>query len=234
MKKKIFVISLAVCLLALSIAGTSMAYFTDVEEATNTFTAGNVDISLTYTTETADDEANPSTPINITNTKLYPGDVYKVDAAISNIGTENAYVGAIITLTNATNTLSEIITLDVKDAGAIPSELKDLFTKLEKDGYSVQYKTVTNGYEIYVIKTAALAAKNGVTVDSAVIFESLVIPTTWDNAQMQVFKDTKLTIKAYATQTKGFENDPAKALKTAFKDDWTGCTIDTTPTTPNP
>lgn len=225
MKKKIFVISLAVCLLALSIAGTSMAYFTDVEEATNTFTAGNVDIALNYKGNTANTDAGGSA-ISITDTKLYPGDVYEVDATISNIGTEDAYVGAIITLTNATNTLSEIITLDVEDEGAIPSELKDLFTNLEKDGYSVQYKTITDGivikgYEIYVIKTAALAAKNGETVDSAVIFKSLVIPTTWDNAQMKVFKDTQLTIKAYATQTKGtgFGN-AASALNKAFPTIW--------------
>ena len=224
MKKKIFVITLAVCLLALSIAGTSMAYFTDVENATNVFTAGNVDITLTYNGKTADTDT--SAEAIAIETKAYPGQKYTVNAAISNVGSENAYVGAIITLTNENAKLSEVITLGVEDEGDIPSELKDLFTTLEKDGYSVQYKTITDGtvtkgYEIYVIKTAALAAKNGATVDSAVIFESFKIPATWDNAQMKLFADSKITVKAYATQTvgEGFEN-AASALYKAFPDVW--------------
>ena len=47
MKKKITAIALVVCLVAVAIVGGSLAYFTDKEEATNTFTAGNVDITLT-------------------------------------------------------------------------------------------------------------------------------------------------------------------------------------------
>ena len=49
MKKKIFAIALAAMLFALAIAGSSVAYFTDTEKATNVFTAGDVDIQLTYT-----------------------------------------------------------------------------------------------------------------------------------------------------------------------------------------
>ena len=44
MKKKILMITVAALLIILSIAGTSMAYFTDTDEKTNTFTAGKVDI----------------------------------------------------------------------------------------------------------------------------------------------------------------------------------------------
>ena len=47
MKKKITAIALVICLVAVAIVGGSLAYFTDKEEATNTFTAGNVDITLT-------------------------------------------------------------------------------------------------------------------------------------------------------------------------------------------
>lgn len=233
MKKKIFVISLAVCLLALSIAGTSMAYFTDVEEATNTFTAGNVDISLTYKTETttgtvtntANDEANPPTSIDIENTKLYPGEEYNVEATISNIGKEDAYVGAIITLSNTTNTISGLITTP-DEAGKV--DLDVLFKGINANYRSVEYDDINNQYKIYVIKKDTLAAETG----TAAIFNSLVIPTTWDNKEMKMFAGAKLTIKAYATQTKGtgFEN-AASALKTAFTD-WAGCTI-TTPA-PNP
>ncbi|MDY5564655.1 MAG: TasA family protein [Candidatus Limivicinus sp.] len=47
MKKKITAIALVVCLVAVAVVGGSLAYFTDTDKATNTFTVGNVDITLT-------------------------------------------------------------------------------------------------------------------------------------------------------------------------------------------
>ena len=46
MKKKITALCLCVALLAVAVVGASLAYFTDTEEATNTFTAGGVKIDL--------------------------------------------------------------------------------------------------------------------------------------------------------------------------------------------
>ena len=46
MKKKITAIFLCVALLAIAIVGASLAYFTDTDAATNTFTVGNVKIDL--------------------------------------------------------------------------------------------------------------------------------------------------------------------------------------------
>lgn len=46
MKKKIMAIALCVALLAVAIVGASLAYFTDTDNATNTFTVGNIDITL--------------------------------------------------------------------------------------------------------------------------------------------------------------------------------------------
>ena len=46
MKKKLFTMAMAIALIAVSIVGMSLAYFTDKDEATNTFTAGGVKIDL--------------------------------------------------------------------------------------------------------------------------------------------------------------------------------------------
>ena len=46
-KKKIVSIALAAALAATAIVGSSLAYFTDTEKKTNTFTVGNVNITLT-------------------------------------------------------------------------------------------------------------------------------------------------------------------------------------------
>lgn len=46
MKKKVFAIVLCVAMLAVAIAGGTLAYFTDTEAVDNVFTLGNVDIDL--------------------------------------------------------------------------------------------------------------------------------------------------------------------------------------------
>ncbi len=46
MKKKITALCLCVALLAIAVVGASLAYFTDTDNATNTFTVGNVAIAL--------------------------------------------------------------------------------------------------------------------------------------------------------------------------------------------
>ena len=46
MKKKILVLCLVVALAATAIIGGTLAYFTDTDEETNTFTAGGVEIDL--------------------------------------------------------------------------------------------------------------------------------------------------------------------------------------------
>ena len=92
--------TLAACLIVLSIVGTSLAYFTDTDAKTNVFTAGNVDIELTY---------------EVTDTRLYPGQTYDEVATIENVGTENAYVGLIIeVVTNDfdLDTIQNVFTID--------------------------------------------------------------------------------------------------------------------------
>lgn len=46
-KKKILSVALAASLAAVAVVSSSLAYFTDTDEALNTFTVGNVDITLT-------------------------------------------------------------------------------------------------------------------------------------------------------------------------------------------
>ena len=50
-KKKVFALALSVCIVVLSIASSSRAYFTDTASYTNTFTSGKVDILLTVNTD---------------------------------------------------------------------------------------------------------------------------------------------------------------------------------------
>ena len=80
MKKKIVALCLCVALAVVAIGGATLAYFTDTDDATNTFTVGKVDITLN---ETFDKD----------NAKLMPGvDVNKDVSILLNEGSSDAYV----------------------------------------------------------------------------------------------------------------------------------------------
>ena len=87
MKKKITAIALVVCLVAVAIVGGSLAYFTDTDNETNTFTVGNVDIELVE--KNAD--GTPFTPDQV----LLPGSKTENNIAkrvtVENVGQSDAY-----------------------------------------------------------------------------------------------------------------------------------------------
>ena len=111
MKKKILAIVLCVAMLAIAIVGGTMAYFTDTHVQTNTFTAGEVKITLNEL-ELAKDTAgnviigsdgNPTYTENRTEApqtfKLFPAMEVTKDPTITlNEGSEDAYLAAIVTV----------------------------------------------------------------------------------------------------------------------------------------
>ena len=85
MKKKLTAVALVVCMLAIMLVGASLAYFTDTDEATNTFTMGKVDIMLT------EPEWTKNNPNGIA--KLMPGTVIDKDPTITAVEkSEDAYL----------------------------------------------------------------------------------------------------------------------------------------------
>ena len=221
-KNKILRITIAALLIILSIAGTSMAYFTDIEEETNVFTAGNVDIALSFKGSKVNADENTA-DVEFTDRDVYPGQKIAINATIENTGSESAYVGAIITIATTKNVaLTDIITKD-GDTDNLPVSFAKFLTELTTDSpeYTVKYTTAADGksHVIYIIKKTALAGKINDTIDSYSIFESVEIPTKWDNAEMKIFNGVTLNVKAYATQKAGF-NDAVTAITTAFGYPW--------------
>ena len=205
MKKKIFGITLAVCILVLSIASTTIAYFTDTKEQTQVFTAGNVAITLTSSSnifETQDDNQKM---------RLYPGQVLTSNSTIKNVGSEEAYVGAIITFSDK--------------AVASNFNPNNLITGMFNWNEDVQvtYSADETSCKIYVVYPTELAVDTvDNTVDSSVeLFDKITIPASWDHTEMARFNNLKITITAYATQTAGLESvGAAKALNAAFPTVW--------------
>ena len=120
MKKKITAIFLCVALVAIAVVGASLAYFTDTDEATNTFAVGNVKIDLIEQQRVADKEGNKTTTLENfkQNKKLYPivgsaqgeKDALGMPTAknyvdkmvtIKNTGSEKAYIRAYFAIPSA-------------------------------------------------------------------------------------------------------------------------------------
>ena len=83
MKKKIVALCLCVALAVVAIGGATLAYFTDTDEETNTFTMGNVKIDLK---EIFDKDSAVLRPGSQSTNKI------EKKVWIENVGTENAYV----------------------------------------------------------------------------------------------------------------------------------------------
>lgn len=83
-KKKIVSLCLALALMVTLCVGGTLAYFTDTDDATNTFTVGNVDITLTEPnwTSTGSEDAP----------EVYPGEALAKDPTVTNDGANPCFV----------------------------------------------------------------------------------------------------------------------------------------------
>ena len=193
MKKKIFMMTLAACLIVLSIVGTSLAYFTDIDTGREVFTAGNVDIDLNH--------------VKPTTGNLYPGEEYTAaNATISNVGSEDAYIGAIVKF--------------ALPKTAAPNTILTLFNGINATGKTVKY-TATEGvasteYTVYVVFTDVLTTTATPATATATIFNKMTIPDAWGAVELSSFTEVNYT--AYAVQKAGFD-DAETALTTAFNTD---------------
>ena len=89
MKKKILALSAAVVLIALAVAGGSLAWFTDSDETTNVFTVGSIDI---VQNEIFDENSAMLVPV-VGNDPADADDNYiEKRVTVENIGRNEAYV----------------------------------------------------------------------------------------------------------------------------------------------
>jgi len=77
-KKKILVLAMTLSMVAILAMGATLAYFTDVDNVTNTFTTGNVNIEIEEVFEQ--------------DSELIPGIDVEKDVFVKNTGTKDAYV----------------------------------------------------------------------------------------------------------------------------------------------
>lgn len=191
MKKKITAIFLCVALVAIAIVGASLAYFTDSKSATNTFTMGNVAITLDETSV-----ANPTGPRVTSNTyDTYPGAVVTKDPTVHNTGKNAAWIRAKVEVKDwATNCTKYPTNADGKKE--MEKTLADLLTTGLGAGWSVvDVKPVGNDVTFVLMYADKLAAG----ADTTALFEKVNVPTGLQNGQE--FGTIKVTAEAIQTDS---------------------------------
>ncbi len=114
MKKRFLALVMVVCLLGVSVVSGTLAYFTDTAEATNVFTVGDVDITLTEKFDVLDGkDGNPivgkseKTDTGVAYKNIMPTNYMKKNVTVTN--EENpAYVRVVVVLNNV-NTMNKSI-----------------------------------------------------------------------------------------------------------------------------
>lgn len=196
-KTKALLMSLcAVLLVAASVLGT-MAYLTDSKDVKNTFTVGNVAITMD---ETDVDDSTPNKERDQANSyKLLPGHTYTKDPIIHvDANSEDCYL-----FVKVDNQIAAI------EANGNTTVAAQMATKGWK---AVEGK---DGIYVYVGTTAAPVAVKA--NDNVTVFEQLVIAGTVNGDILKAYENKTITVTAYAVQKDGFEGKTADQIwSTAF------------------
>lgn len=194
-KKAIIAAVCAVMLVVGSVAGT-MAYLTSTATVTNTFTVGNVAITLdeldvdNSTDNEERDQAN--------SYKLMPGHTYTKDPTVHvGANSEDCYL---------------FVKVDNQIAGI--EGATTVANQMAAKGW-----TAVNGQTgVYVYVGTASGATNPVVVTknaNVPVFENFTISGTVDNTTLAGYTGKTITVTAYAIQADGFNGKTASEIWTA-------------------
>ena len=216
-RKAILLVLCAILLVVSAVMGT-LAYLTDTEDVTNTFTVGKVEIKL--------DESDESTPDTTDRTEdgnqyhLIPGQTYTKDPTVTLLkDSESSYVFMTVTVKNL-KSLTDALTADKYYNNNI-FLLQNLCDWQANSPWKFAgFKSVTpagateatDGEYRFYYESAQAGAENGNKLPA--LFNTITVPgddITSDN--IDNLKNVKIVVKAVAIQEAGFDtaNDAWKA-----------------------
>lgn len=224
-KKVLLLVLSAALLVGASVAGT-VAYLTDKEDVTNTFTVGNIDIKLDEA-NTATDDANDRTEDGNAY-HLLPNQAYTKDPTVwVKEGSEEAYIRMIVTVSNYENMLNAFQSEATYDDGYVVTfapgvDVSGNMVVLDKmvDRNAGVWKCVkftqdaTDNTGTYVFNyypgtyTATADDKDGTVEydELPALFTTITVPKDIDNEHLALLNDTTITVTAQAIQAAGFNS----------------------------
>ena len=210
-KKKILLVALAVCLIAILSMGT-LAWFTDEDSVTNNFYVGNTtvdpdDVFGIDLWETADTDNNPLTPdvelgkgtkdpTGITYEEILPGQALDKNPYFTNTGIHPQYLRAIVTVTEA-----DILKAAMTPKGSDVSMWYDVEMFLPGTGakWSRDYTYYTNKDTFVFVYNYTEVLEPGDTTEK--LFDDVVIPTELTKEQAAQMENFNITIVGQAIQS---------------------------------
>ena len=203
-RKILLMAACAVLLVCISV-GATVAYLTSTDQVVNTFTVGKVAIKLDEAKVDEDGKAViPVERVKANSYKLMPGHEYTKDPTVTVLkGSELAYIKMTVTFSKA-NELDAIFA----PGGAT---LTDIFNGYDSTNWIAKGNTKdatanTRTYEFWY-KEAVGAPDADVPLDA--LFDSITVPGTITNAQLDTIADMTITVNAYAIQKDGFASPDA-------------------------
>lgn len=188
-KKTVTFGAIALAMSTVVAVGGSLAYFTDTETATNTFTVGDVDIDLEEPLWDPCEEHIIS-----------PGADIDKNPTVTNVGVNDAYIRVKVTISDF-DTMKAIIP-------SFESAVSDgVITGFDSDKWDI-----VSEYDSGTDHTAILLYKNILPSDSeqgntVQVFSGLSIPEGLnDEIKALAGKNPTITVSAEAIQADGFEN----------------------------
>lgn len=233
-KSKALLLTLcAVLLVAASVMGT-MAYLTSTDKVENTFTVGNVKITLDEAKVNTDGTPAASAErVKANEYKLLPGHTYTKDPTVTvKAVSESSYVRMKVTFNNAADIIAMCTDPEYADDGptgvekafplirmvkfveanaakwdGIPDNMvdtEDMLADAKYFAYDEAADTLT--YYFYYTETVAAPTADVVL---PVLFDSITVPEWVTGDQLAALNNFKITAVAEAIQADGFANAEA-------------------------
>ena len=201
MKKKKTILAAAVLLLMFAVGG-AIAYFTDTDQKTNTFTIGSVDITLTEDGWDALEDANDN-DIPDAAEDMMPGESVTKDPLINNVSTKNdAYVFAKVeipctTIVAPATTSEELFTYT---ANAGWTELSTAAVACTSGGTATHVYYYGTGGTLTTLAKAANASTP--TSTSSPVFSTITLRSTLKGNE-GLTGEKQVVVTGYGIQTEG-------------------------------
>lgn len=210
MKARKILVSLAALALvaALSVAGT-LAYLTDSKTVKNTFTVGNIQMTLTET------DINDPTGERVTSNeyKIYPGQTYTKDPTVTILaGSEDCYVRMLVEVEGYSKLLKALPKEEYNDfyngdvflLEKLCSGWNSTVWKFEKVTTDAAKDTAT-----YEFRYHKVVENNTKDQGLEALFTTIIVPEKVDNAALANLGEVKINVIGNAMQQEGFDNADA-------------------------
>ena len=233
MKKLILIAGAALCVVALITVGVTIAWFTDMKESTNVFTAGDVTISVTEINPEGEEIDITAHLIQMDYGHAYPGREIVKNTTVTNTGSEHAYLAATIVILDGEQDITKALSIPGTSTGVTPIDqffyggvfdeeysrvetpTESYFIEWESEHYIVQYDTrMPEGFWMNIFVKNTLIGGNSLR-----LWDGFTFPVTWGNDEMLQCADMRISIRVFAAQSAGFDSC-MDSITTSFDGDF--------------